>query len=56
MSTHVRSSIFTHAYKKKAIPIHRFVENKYRHVHVMILNLYIVSHILNDRHLYESIL
>ena len=33
-----------------------FVENKYRHEHVMIINLYIVSHILYDRYLYECIL
>ena len=33
-----------------------FVENKYRHEHVMIVNLHIVSHILYDRHLYECIL
>ena len=33
-----------------------FVENKYRHEHVMIINLYTVSHILYDRHLYECIL
>ena len=29
-----------------------FVENKYKLEHVMIINLYIVSHILYDRHLY----
>ena len=33
-----------------------FVENKYRHEHVMIINLYIVSNILYDRHPYECIL
>ena len=32
------------------------MENKYRHEHVMIINLYIVSNILYDRHLYECIL
>ena len=47
---------YTHANKKKATPIHRFVENKYRHEHVMIINLYIVSHILYDRQLYICIL
>ena len=49
---------YTLANKKKTTPIHWFVENKYRHV--MIINLYIVSHamscILYDRHLYECIL
>ena len=34
---------------KKARRIHRFVENKYRHDYVMIINLY-------DRHLYERII
>ena len=29
---------------------------KYRHEYVMIINLYILSHILYDRHLYECIL
>ena len=33
-----------------------FVENKYRHEHIMITKLYSVSHILYDRHLYEYIL
>ena len=33
-----------------------FVENKYRHEHVMIINLYVISHILYDCHLYECIL
>ena len=32
-----------------------FIKNEYRHEHVMII-LYIVSHILYDRHLYECIL
>ena len=30
-----------------------FVENEYRHEHVMITNLYILSHILHDCHLYH---
>ena len=33
-----------------------FVENKYRHEHIMIINLYILSQILYDRNLYECIL
>ena len=33
-----------------------FNENKYKHEHVMITNLYIVNHILYDHHLYEYIL
>ena len=32
-----------------------FVENKYRHEHVMITKLYIVSHILYDRHFMNTL-
>ena len=42
---------YTHANKKKATQIHRLYWN-----YVMITNLYIVSHILYDRHLYNYIL
>ena len=49
-------NIYTHANKKKATPIHRFCLIKYRHEHVMITKLYIVSHILYDHHIYEYIL
>ena len=47
---------YTHANKKKATQLTSSVENKYKHEHVMITKLYIVSHILYDRHLYEYIL
>ena len=47
---------YTHANKKKATPIHGLFENKYRYEHIMITNVYIVSHILDDHHLYERIL
>ena len=40
---------YIHANKKKTI---QFCENKYRHEHVMITNLYIVNHILYGCHLY----
>ena len=33
-----------------------FFENKYRYEHVMIINLYIASHITYDRHVYECII
>ena len=46
-------NLYTHANKKKAT---NFVENKYRRQHVMITNIYIVSHILYDCHHYECIL
>ena len=50
-------ALYTHANKKKAAPkFTDLFENKYRHEHVMITNICIVSHILYDRHLYESIL
>ena len=42
--------------KRRPPQLTGFVENKYRHEHVMITNLYILSHILYDRHLYECIL
>ena len=42
--------------KRRPPKFNRFVENKSRHEHVMITNLYIVSHILYDCHLYNSIL
>ena len=45
---------YTHANKKKATQFTSFVENKYRHEHVMIINLYIVSHILYDCHLMNA--
>ena len=51
-----REGIYTHANKKKAAQFTGFVENIYRHEHVMITKLYIVSHILFNRHLYECIL
>ena len=35
--------------------VYTFVDNNYIHEHVMITKLYIVVHILYDRHLYESI-
>ena len=47
--------IYTHANKKKAIQFTGFVENKYRHEHIMITKLYTVSHIWYNRHLYECI-
>ena len=42
--------------KRRPPQLTGFFENKYRHEHVMIINLYIVSHNLYDRHLYECIL
>ena len=42
--------------KRRPAQFADFFENKYRHKHAMIINLYIVSHILYDRHLYEYIL
>ena len=47
---------YTHANKKKATHCTCFVENKYRHEHVMITKLYIISHILYNRHYCECIL
>ena len=40
--------------KRRPAQFTSFVENKYRHEHVMIINLYIVSHILYDRHLLHA--
>ena len=48
--------LYTHVNRKKATQFTCFVENKYRHEHVMITKVYIVSHILYNRHLYECIL
>ena len=42
--------------KRRPPQFNGFVENKYRHEHVIITKLYIVSHILYDRHFYEYIL
>ena len=49
-------SLYTHANKRRPPQLTGFVENKYRHEHVMIIKLYNVSHILYDNHLYEYIL
>ena len=51
MSTYILMLI-----KRRPSPFTDCVENKNRHEYVMIINLYIVSHILHDRHLYKCIL
>ena len=42
--------------KRRPPQLYVFVENNYRHEHAMITKLYIVVHILYDRHLYKCIL
>ena len=44
--------VYTHANKMRPSQFTGFVENKYRHDHVMIINLYILSPIFYDRHLW----